>query len=382
VTIVRPEDFRKFEDGDDWAPACERALLSELGQRGVRLQLTATEYVFRTTLYARRGPVIEGCGGGRGKQANTRIVVLHGGDGIVIEAPGDEVDPSDQGAWTVLRDFSLEGPLATVQVGDGIKMRARARLENLSVEGFGRDSYHVESGYVGDAVANCNGFMIEHCQAWRAGRAGLFVGGEATSSGVNCSNGLVTRLDVREACRLTGSDDRAAGIVDGSYLGNVYVAPHVDGCKSADGSPRRGVLFDGDNNCALVLGLYVEDDCARSRAMFPATFLGAICKFDKETTANVVRASSGILRAVPKDMRGTWFRSDHGDELFLGPHRKPLLVKGGAPAPIDPLRWDAQLYPLGTICVREDPVLGEPGIWQLVMTKSGPVWAHSGILSA
>lgn len=131
---------------------------------------------------------------------------------------GVESTPTTAGDSTTLEGFLLQGSRGTPDVcgGHGIRMRARALIKNMLIDGFEGNGIHIFASANGnpDFVGNTNNFMVSDCRISK-NNIGIFV------RGADSNAGTVSGVD--------SSSNRVAGFYDASFLGNQWVNCHAAG---------------------------------------------------------------------------------------------------------------------------------------------------------
>jgi hypothetical protein len=118
--FVRPEEFRQDSDGENWAPAFQRAIRQAAGGR---ILLGAKSYRLSEPLIVDRPVILEGMGVG----AEPAASVLHFTSktaGVLVTAPG-----------TMLLHFAVVGTGGS-PTSHAIELRARSHLDQLLVHSF------------------------------------------------------------------------------------------------------------------------------------------------------------------------------------------------------------------------------------------------------
>lgn len=137
----------------------------------------------------------------------------------------------------------------------GIWLRARALIRNCYISGFSGNGIQVVAGTGGsDGEGNANNFRIESGRIDNCGGHGIFTRGNDVNAG------YVMGVDC------TGN--RGWGIYDNSFLGNTYIACHVDanalGAYKSPGAPN------------IFIGCYSESGQPSSDISFPAMVVGGV----------------------------------------------------------------------------------------------------------
>lgn len=228
------------------------------GKRSCRLELDCQEYRFSGALILTRPLVVNGCGGGQ-SNAGTIILTAKNSDGIII---------TSSAAYSVLRDFAVVSNAGTV--GSGVIMKARAHLEDVSVQQFPEYGILMASTLKADENSNINNFYLEHVTVLRSGKDGIRL------SGVNVSAGVGLGLNLKQNC-WKSTDPWCAGLHDSSFLGNLYLGPVVHTTRSSVLSRSLpAIILEGNNSSGLVINGYREFDNAPDKIEKPNMMLWGI----------------------------------------------------------------------------------------------------------
>lgn len=179
-------------------------------------------YKITQTLKIRRQIILQGEGG------TARYIPTSSGDplsgpasllkfnanllGIIVQYLATD----GRGDYSVIRDIGFVGSTTTTPntTAHGIRLDARALIENSFVKGFGGNGIHIEASSAVTPSKNANNWQIRNCRVENCGGHGLYVVGLDTNGGC--------------AIELDCSANAGWGIFDKSDLGNTYVACHVD----------------------------------------------------------------------------------------------------------------------------------------------------------
>lgn len=193
---------------------------------------------------------------------STRLIFADNKNGLVVEQSIPPVN-GEQGAWSVIENLRLspvtpftEG--GTNTRGNGIKLRARAKLVNLVIHGFGENGILADSSEQppqGSPRYNANNCFFSNLRITNCGENGIKMEGSDSQAGV----GIM--IDV--------TDNRLCGILDSSFLGNTWIACH------AQGNGECAYKTEGqDANYALFLGCYSELDQETSQFAGKSVIVG------------------------------------------------------------------------------------------------------------
>ncbi len=285
-------------------------------QLGNTIIVPQGNYYWSRTLYINRPIVFQGAGGGDGQWAGTRIIVAQGHEGIVITRYNSSID-GGLADRSVLRDFFLQADGQSFPNKHGIRLWARAKIENVQINGFSGDGVHIVGSFGGPGE-NLGAWLPKHAYAlhdsvindggnWYvckvAGTSAATVGptgtpshdipivdGTVTWGYVSGSNANNWRLDhIRVSANgghgiychgadsnaglgigVDASENSGYGIYDDSFLGNTWVGCHV-------ATNRMGGYFSGGANARSVfLGCYGESDNPPSRIAPPSQVYGGL----------------------------------------------------------------------------------------------------------
>lgn len=180
------------------------------GSRGNTLFVPRGVWRLSGPLYLHRQMILEGVSGA-GDNAGTRLLFDAGQHGIIVTRGGGGLGAGD---WTVIRDV---GVISAAKSGatDGIRLEARASVENCLVQGWSRYGIAVDStGNLGD---NCNNFRLDHCRVEGCTSHGVYI------DGADANAGLIVGVD-------SSSHTNGWAFYDNSFLGNTYVGCHAANC--------------------------------------------------------------------------------------------------------------------------------------------------------
>lgn len=185
-----------------------------------------------------------------------RLIFADGIDGIVFEDYRTSVSGNFADGATLERVYITRKNFA-LSTGDGIWMRTRARLRDIIIDRFGRHGCRIDAtSGASTTQGNANNWEIQSSRFMRNGMDGLFVDGADANAGV--------------AIRLDCSANGRHGIYDSSFLGNTYVACHVDA------NLAEGYKTDNLNNYCVFVGCYEEGGWTPSSFAGATTVLGGV----------------------------------------------------------------------------------------------------------
>ena len=155
-----------------------------------------------------------------------------------------EVSPTSGGAdGSIIRGLSIvrgNGSYTTIDdISHGIRMRARASIENCYISGFAGNGIHIiaQSGGTDESEGNANNWEVSNTRCQNC-RDGVFVDGPDVNVGM--------------AFHLDCSSNARYGIYDSSFLGCNWFGCHCNGNGVLD------ILQDSNNAKSVFIGQYVE----------------------------------------------------------------------------------------------------------------------------
>ncbi|HYI39217.1 MAG TPA: glycosyl hydrolase family 28-related protein [Allosphingosinicella sp.] len=186
---------------------------------GYRIRFPIGHFYFSEKIDLKSTVIIEGQGTGLAGGFPTKLRFAT--DGIILNAyhtidGGAESPPTTTAGGTIIRNLMLTSS-ATSGAHDGIWMRARATLEQVSVHNFPRYGVRIEAEGLSAAApvrGNANNWRMIDCRLIGNGDCGLFVSGGDVNAGIG------TGID--------SSFNGNWGIWDNSFLGNAYIGCHTD----------------------------------------------------------------------------------------------------------------------------------------------------------
>lgn len=269
LPVVSVRDFGAMGDGksDDW-PAFEEALQAARGRQSpaVELWVPPGDYRLSRTLNLTDKIVLRGASTGHGFSHRTTLRFAPNVHGIVVNR-GDTLDdglrktdirPGGAGAdGSIISQLHLAG--GGGERGHGIRLRARASVQQVYVTGFAQDCINVTADARTDNSAyfgNANNWSIQHVRLEHCGRHGLYTDGGDVNAGV--------------AIGIDASGNGGWGIFDSSFLGNTYIAAHTAGNKS--GSYKA----DNPNARNVFIGCYAEGGQPPAEIAPPSLIVGGL----------------------------------------------------------------------------------------------------------
>lgn len=215
-------------------------------------------YTLSGPIVLKDGPVVlQGGGPATSSQVSTMIEIAADANGIELVTgkydvvkrtvdgkTRDVVLPTSHPAGSVVRDLCLRS-VPWARSGHGIVMRWKSSIEQCAIRQFAEDGIHIVAYTETDPKdaalsGNANRWRIDAVQVASCKGNGLFVKGSDANAGV------ATNLDL--------NDNGKAGVLDESFLGNTYVAPHAANSGSGDDYAAGG----GANQTAVVVNPYSE----------------------------------------------------------------------------------------------------------------------------
>jgi hypothetical protein len=229
---------------------------------GCRILLPCnTTMQFGSTLHISRSHIIEGCG----PESTILDFPYHvtgvrfhdadgGGNTFVSTSPWDPIGgPASYGEMRNLHIRGNNHRTVTATVGHGIVIEsAYVTLDNVRVSRFRGHGILLSADVTRTPSTNGNLARFYGVQVISSYWSGIYLrGGDANASsfvGFDASANCVSPTFS------TSNPAVCGGIVDLSFLGNTYVAPHT----ASNGS--RGYYYSGANQRATVIGGYAEND--------------------------------------------------------------------------------------------------------------------------
>lgn len=338
---------------------------------------------------------LEGCDAGRDDSARTKLVVRGstlgialrfgpwcqrrglGGGAIGARVTGLQVVEASRPALPRLRvGVLVQAPSVTLERVDVLGFGHGILIDAGAKRGAARNLPCGEGGACPagstcdrklckpDSATNANGWALDGVSIKSTDHAGVLVRGPDSNAG------LGSRVSVVHACQRAdlvtmGLDlsgwpvdmEPCAGIVDASFLGNTWLAPHV---ASTAGAPAYAVV--GANNRSLVLGAYAEEDAALSivgpaaqavggkshwasggglvasaRTIGPAVLVAPTIRARAAPTSGPAAGIAPVLRLEASSSE--WWTLDH-DARETSPHRgwTRLLWRGASTREVGAMR--------------------------------------------
>lgn len=265
---------------------------------GCRLRIPAGEHTISETIVICRATEFRGdAGAGWGHEtrlvADPGITAIRVGDSAECAARG--IDAA--GGWATIRDLSLEA--APCPSGEtcavptyGINMHARAHVENVRIDGF-TQGVRISAGiqraacsaanWDADCASNANRWSLERVTTEGSDHAGVFVDGPDSNAGAGYM------VNATSACAnptaQTLIDGECAAIIDSSFLGNTWTAPHTAGGNT--GTQYRSYLFEGNSQRSTVVGPYAESNQLNGLAARGTLIFGGLSHWDHPAGAGL-----------------------------------------------------------------------------------------------
>ena len=300
------EEFWLEEDGNDWAPALERAQASILPTDHIELQFANKLYRFSKKVDLYRGVALIGAASVIGHKSDATpqggshaIPTLHFDNktcGLEIHFPGTyEPEPTARGTVTI-RNLVIHGSGHMSGLGlHGIVVHNKPNIEGVTVRQFGGNGIHayctgphLPGGGPDQNPGNCNLMQLTSVRLYLNGGYGLYM------NGADANAGIFTALDVNANGQALPVEERAQ-IWDSSFLGNLYIGFHIGG----DQYGSRPFVSDNRNARTLLVSCYVEGIPGLYMAP-PAMSIGGFANpATGENSAHVDSDTTGALRVVP-----------------------------------------------------------------------------------
>lgn len=193
------------------------------------LQLPSGRYYISQEFVVNWQGWVTGAGGlnWANNEAATSLYFPEGTNGIRIPR-GNTQSGGTLGDWSRVQGVALicVGD-NTNSTGHGVVLDARAYIQDVYVNGFPEDGFHVEASATGSPSKNANSFIFYYCRSTNNGRDGMFFKGADANAGsiISCDCGPNGRFNY----------------YDRSFLGNYFF-----GCHSTDAG-RRAYGRGSDN---------------------------------------------------------------------------------------------------------------------------------------
>lgn len=219
------------------------------GSAGTAIRLPKGDFHLARTLRINRQMILEGTSGW-GDIPGTRLIFPDGVSGIVIERYNTSTD-GKQGDWTVIRDLSVLARGRSNPNAHGIHMKARAKIVNVKIQGFGGHGiYNFQPG----GYDNGNNWHVQTSRITNCGGWGMYI------QGLNANVGQAIGVDC--------SYNLGGGFFDSSFHGNTYIGchaqtngpPDASGNSMGTGYAYRIVGAAGGNhfNYTALINCYAE----------------------------------------------------------------------------------------------------------------------------
>lgn len=214
----------------DFIPASDRAQLTTgcvtadsywaqavavLGAKGGDIALPVGCLFFAHTIDLKTRLNIRGQDGGQAGEPVSKLVFAPNTEGIVVHrydtGPGNVVlnPPTSPADGSIIEGVSLYG---SGTVGNGIRLHARATIQQVTVQGFGENCINIEaSSGPPSGHGNANNWVVNVVRLTGCGGSGLRIQGADTNAGIS------TMVDAEGNHRY--------GIEDNSFLGNLHNQP-------------------------------------------------------------------------------------------------------------------------------------------------------------
>jgi hypothetical protein len=316
------EQFAKPEDGQDFAPAIDRAMVAcagapcsiELGPRAYTVSRPID--VCAPLELSGVGPAFELLGSVITTRRFTAIRTWHQG-----KCPRKDI-PATQGHLVIrdvaLRNMDVRGAGVSIpgeQPFFGLDVRTRVHLENMQVRGYVQGLRMVCSAK--EEGSNCNVSSVRAFDAVTSEHSGVFV------QGADANAILFDRVSASGSCRMAARWEAltagvrakysyapvCAALYDASFLGNQWNAAHVANTPK----PSLGFAVIGNSNYSTLLGTYLELDSSPGYADKVATIIGGHSGFTGPA-GQLRGATMPGLSIVPGDGR----RLDFGVQTNRG----------------------------------------------------------------
>lgn len=212
--------------GTDNSPAIENALnaitanISGVYGAGPRIQCGYGSYRFSRTIKIKKNVTIGGISGGGAGNGETGTRFLYPADTTGIKAFSFNTIDEDSGlpsgtdgSGALLNDLVLQSMGGSNRTKHGISHQCRLIITNCRIHGFPGNGHHISDLSI-DGGGNVNNWEIR--------------GGRVTG----CQNGIFTQggdANAGVASHVDCSSNRQAGILDRSFLGNLYIGCHENG---------------------------------------------------------------------------------------------------------------------------------------------------------
>jgi hypothetical protein len=168
--------------------------------------------------------------------------------GIRIYSSDTHDHPSGGADRTRLRDLTIWCRERGV-TGHGVHATVVFAAENLNVQNFAVDGFHVTGHLAGDLDGNADGTYLSTCVAGGCGRDGFhFEGGDANTSLIQCCSSVV---------------NMRYGFFDRTMM-NTYVGCHAEGNLGSEYHTEGAEPYEAGFNSTTFIGCYAEENPNRS----------------------------------------------------------------------------------------------------------------------
>lgn len=223
---VSVTDYGAVGDGvtDNYA-AIMAAINSATYGTGFRIQGPAVyfppgNYYCSQTINLKRSVKLYGDGSGLPDSSPASIIFPAGVTGIIVNRFNTigaitEIPTTTAADGSTIEGLTITGAFGTADAagGNGIWLRARANLRNLTVLRFTGNGVRIEASSGGAFEGNANVFNLNTIYCVLNGEWGVYIDGADVNAGV------ATGLNV--------SANGTGGVFDGSFLGNTHLAHHA-----------------------------------------------------------------------------------------------------------------------------------------------------------
>jgi len=303
VTRRPIEDFWQVPDGDDYAPAFERAQQSIPPDAHIELAFKPKLYRCSRKVDLYRGVAliglesVVGVKGDATPQGGLQAVpTLHFDNhsvGLVIHYPGTYLPEPEARGTVTMRNLVIHGSghMSGLDL-HGIVVHNRPVLDGITVREFGGDgiyAYCTSQVLPGgdENPGNCSLMKLTNVRLYFNGNRGLYL------NGADANGGVFVGLDANANGKAMPAGE-AVQIYDSSFLGNVYIGFHIGGNQFGG----RPFVTDNANARCLLLGCYVEGIDGLYMVP-PAMSIGGFCGPQEGATTHVDSDLNGLLRVKP-----------------------------------------------------------------------------------
>lgn len=192
---------------------CDLPLAAALAEGDGEIVLPRGKMLLASTIHLKSRVRLVGEGGGQAGDAVTVLQLSPDCTGIVVHRSNtDGVEPAGPGAadGTIIEGVMVCGSGAS---GHGIELKARAKIKDCHVTGFGGDGVHIEASVAYEPPTNANCWAIDQVRVSGCGGHGLYVNGGDVNAG--------------HAIGLDCANNGGWGVYDSGFLGNTYIGCHT-----------------------------------------------------------------------------------------------------------------------------------------------------------